>query len=132
MFCDLVGSTALSAKLDPEDLRGVIATYHRFARLWRDQGKRTDARDLLAPVYGWFTEGFETPVLKARRCLTSWRKTIHPMAGQLSNARQGHDLVRRRDQPGPCRTVWASRHHEVHVAPEGPLRVIHVDLVMSA
>ena len=29
-----------------------------IARLWRDQGKRKDARDLLAPVYGWFTEGF--------------------------------------------------------------------------
>jgi predicted ATPase len=31
-----------------------------LARLWRDQGKRTEARDLLAPVYGWFTEGFDT------------------------------------------------------------------------
>jgi predicted ATPase len=31
-----------------------------MARLWRDQGKRTEARDLLAPVYGWFTEGFDT------------------------------------------------------------------------
>jgi tetratricopeptide (TPR) repeat protein len=31
-----------------------------LARLWRDQGKRADARDLLAPVYGWFTEGFDT------------------------------------------------------------------------
>ena len=30
------------------------------ARLWRDQGKRDEARDLLAPVYGWFTEGFDT------------------------------------------------------------------------
>jgi hypothetical protein len=30
-----------------------------MARLWRDQGKRSEARDLLAPVYGWFTEGFE-------------------------------------------------------------------------
>jgi len=29
MFCDLVGSTALSARLDPEDLRGIITTYHR-------------------------------------------------------------------------------------------------------
>src|SRR4029077_17900089 len=29
-----------------------------LARLWRDQGKRSEARDLLAPVYGWFTEGF--------------------------------------------------------------------------
>ena len=31
-----------------------------LARLWRDQGKRGEARDLLAPVYGWFTEGFDT------------------------------------------------------------------------
>jgi predicted ATPase len=35
-----------------------------LARLWRDQGKRTEARDLLAPIYGWFTEGFDTPVLQ--------------------------------------------------------------------
>jgi len=28
-----------------------------MARLWREQGKRNEARDLLAPVYGWFTEG---------------------------------------------------------------------------
>jgi predicted ATPase len=31
-----------------------------MARLWRDQGKRGEAHDLLAPVYGWFTEGFDT------------------------------------------------------------------------
>jgi predicted ATPase len=31
-----------------------------LARLWRDQGKVDAARDLLAPVYGWFTEGFDT------------------------------------------------------------------------
>ena len=30
------------------------------ARLWRDQGKRDEARELLASVYGWFTEGFDT------------------------------------------------------------------------
>jgi predicted ATPase len=35
-----------------------------MARLWRDQGKRTEARDILAPVYGWFTEGFDTRDLK--------------------------------------------------------------------
>jgi predicted ATPase len=34
-----------------------------LARLWRDQGKRAEARDLLAPVYAWFTEGFDTPDL---------------------------------------------------------------------
>jgi hypothetical protein len=40
-----------------------------LARLWRDQSKRTEARDLVAPIYGWFTEGFDTPV--PRRCSTS-------------------------------------------------------------
>jgi predicted ATPase len=39
------------------------------ARLWRDQGKREDARDLLAPVYGWFTEGFDTLDLKEAKAL---------------------------------------------------------------
>jgi class 3 adenylate cyclase/predicted ATPase len=40
-----------------------------LARLWRDQGKRTEARDLLAPIYGWFTEGFDTLVLKDAKAL---------------------------------------------------------------
>ncbi len=40
-----------------------------LARLWRDQGKRTEARDLLAPVYGWFTEGFDTVDLKDAKVL---------------------------------------------------------------
>jgi hypothetical protein len=34
------------------------------ACLWPDQGKRTEARDLLGPIYDWFTEDFDTPVLK--------------------------------------------------------------------
>jgi predicted ATPase len=40
-----------------------------MARLWHDQGKRDEARDLLAPVYGWFTEGFDTLDLKDARAL---------------------------------------------------------------
>jgi predicted ATPase len=40
-----------------------------LARLWRDQGKRQEARDLLAPVYGWFTEGFDTLDLKEAKAL---------------------------------------------------------------
>ena len=40
-----------------------------LARLWRDQGKLTEARDLLAPIYGWFTEGFDTPDLKEAKAL---------------------------------------------------------------
>ena len=41
----------------------------RLARLWRDQGKRDEARDLLAPVRGWFTEGFDTLDLKEAKAL---------------------------------------------------------------
>jgi predicted ATPase len=40
-----------------------------LARLWRDQGKPAEARDLLAPIYGWFTEGFDTADLKDARAL---------------------------------------------------------------
>ena len=40
-----------------------------LARLWRDQGKRTEARDLLVPIYGWLTEGFDTPVLQDAKAL---------------------------------------------------------------
>jgi predicted ATPase len=39
------------------------------ARLWRDQGRREEARELLAPVYGWFTEGFDTLDLKEAKAL---------------------------------------------------------------
>ena len=35
-----------------------------LARLWGEKGRRAEARDLLAPVYGWFTEGFDTADLK--------------------------------------------------------------------
>jgi predicted ATPase len=40
-----------------------------MARLWRDQGKSQQARDLVAPVYGWFIEGFETLDLKEAKAL---------------------------------------------------------------
>jgi hypothetical protein len=40
-----------------------------MARLWRDQGKREQARELLAPVYGWFTEGVDTLDLKEAKAL---------------------------------------------------------------
>ena len=52
-----------SAKLS--ELRAATS----LARLWRDQGKPTEARDLLAPVYNWFTEGLDTPVLKEAKVL---------------------------------------------------------------
>jgi predicted ATPase len=40
-----------------------------LAHLWRDQGKPQQARELLAPVYGWFTEGFDTRDLKEAKAL---------------------------------------------------------------
>ena len=40
-----------------------------LARFRRDQSHRADARDLLAPVYGWFTEGFDTADLKEAKAL---------------------------------------------------------------
>jgi predicted ATPase len=40
-----------------------------MARLWRDQSKRHQAHDLLAPVYGWFIEGFDTLDLKQAKAL---------------------------------------------------------------
>jgi predicted ATPase len=47
------------------ELRAAVS----LAQLRREQGRRTEARDLLAPVYGWFTEGFDTPDLKEAKAL---------------------------------------------------------------
>ena len=47
------------------ELRAAIS----MARLWRSQGKRQQAREQLAPVYGWFTEGFDTLDLKEAKVL---------------------------------------------------------------
>jgi predicted ATPase len=47
------------------ELRAAIS----LARLWRDEGMVREARELLAPVYGWFTEGFETRDLKEAKAL---------------------------------------------------------------
>jgi predicted ATPase len=40
-----------------------------LSRLWQQQGKRDEARELLAPLYGWFTEGFDTPDLQEAKVL---------------------------------------------------------------
>ena len=56
---------ARSQQTKSRELRAAMST----ARLWRDQGKRDEARGLLAPVYGWFTEGFDTLDLKEAKAL---------------------------------------------------------------
>ena len=40
-----------------------------LARLWGERGRRIEASDLLAPIYGWFTEGFDTPDLREAKVL---------------------------------------------------------------
>jgi predicted ATPase len=40
-----------------------------LCRLWQQQGKRDEARELLAPLYGWFTEGFDTADLQEAKAL---------------------------------------------------------------
>jgi len=40
-----------------------------LARLWQQQGQRTEAYELLAPIYGWFTEGFDTADLQEAKAL---------------------------------------------------------------
>jgi predicted ATPase len=61
--------TALSIAEEQEAKLWELRAAASLARLWRDQGKRGKARDLLAPVYGWFTEGFDTLDLKEARAL---------------------------------------------------------------
>ena len=55
----------VNSKQNPGELRAAVS----LARLWRDQGKQDAARELLAPVYGWFTEGFDTLDLKEAKAL---------------------------------------------------------------
>ena len=54
-----------------------------LARLWRDQGKADDARSLLAPIYGWFTEGFDTADLKCAKALLDELGLGRPRAGEV-------------------------------------------------
>ena len=43
-----------------------------LSRLWQRQGKRAEARELLAPIYGWLTEGFDTADLQEAKTLLAW------------------------------------------------------------
>ena len=60
---------ALSIAREQEAKLWELRASMSLARLWRDQGRRAEARDFLAPVYGWFTEGFDTPDLREAKAL---------------------------------------------------------------
>jgi predicted ATPase len=57
----------LARERQPKSLELRAAT--SLARLWGEQGRRAEAQELLAPVYGWFTEGFDTADLKEAKAL---------------------------------------------------------------
>ena len=57
-----------------------------LARLWREQGRRGEARDLLAPLYGWFTEGFDTADLKDAKASARRVDVSQPSACPRSGA----------------------------------------------
>ena len=63
------------------EIAGIARRRASLARLWGEQGRRAEARDLLAPVYGWFTEGFDTRRSErgegaARRIDVSWSPSV--------------------------------------------------------
>ena len=60
---------ALSIAKEQEAKLWQLRAAMSLARLRHDQGRHAEARDLLAPVYGWFTEGFDTPDLKEAKAL---------------------------------------------------------------
>jgi predicted ATPase len=60
---------ALSIAAEQEAKLWELRAATSLARLCRDQGRHAEARVLLAPIYGWFTEGFGTPDLKEARAL---------------------------------------------------------------
>jgi len=64
-YFDRALAVARQQKAKSWELRAAMS----MARLWRDQGKPQQARELLAPVYGWFTEGFDTRDLKEAKAL---------------------------------------------------------------
>jgi predicted ATPase len=61
--------TALRIAREQEAKWWELRTSTSLARLWQGQGKTNEARDLLAPVYNWFTEGFDTDDLKEAKAL---------------------------------------------------------------
>ena len=80
-------SVARAQKAKSWELRAAMS----LARLWRDQGKRHNGRELLAPVYGWFTEGFDTRDLKQAKAL------LEELAAQdaLTEERLGRQEIER-------------------------------------
>ena len=64
-----ISTTRLRLRANSKPKSWELRAAMSLAQLWRDQGKVQQARELLAPVYGWFTEGFDTRDLKDAKAL---------------------------------------------------------------
>ena len=64
-----IGEVRLSTAGEQEAKLWELRAAASLAQLRRDQGRHAEARELLAPIYGWFTEGFDTPDLKEAKTL---------------------------------------------------------------
>jgi predicted ATPase len=60
---------AIAVARDQQSKSWELRAAMSMARLWRDQGRPKQARELLAPIFGWFTEGFDAPDLKEAKAL---------------------------------------------------------------
>ena len=91
---------------------------------WRDQGRRAGARDLLAPVYGWFTEGFDTLDLKGAKALLE----------ELASRRGQRQIAQETAQSGEIRSSRPPRvtHPLKGLTGElGPDRSLRVETAVS-
>jgi len=73
-----------------------LRTAMSLARLWQRQDKQVEAHELLAPIYGWFTEGFDTADLTSRRPRQCWRSWEHKAQGLCPGCRSGRKPLRSR------------------------------------
>jgi predicted ATPase len=92
------------------ELRAAVS----LARLRRDQGRCAEARDLLAPIYGWFTEGFDTPDLKeAKALLDATRHRMQVVVVTTNNrVRRKPSPTRPLKGPGPASPAVRERSFE--------------------
>jgi predicted ATPase len=67
--CEACFERALEVARQQQAISLELRAATSLARLWGEQRRRAEARGLLAPVYGWFTEGFATPDLKEAKAL---------------------------------------------------------------
>ena len=94
------------------ELRAAIS----LSQLWQQQGKRDEARELLAPIYGWFTEGFDTADLQEAKALLEALSWIGPSPLMVA------PTVGQRPWPSARRGwLWRSRRRMQAFCPQCPL-----------